>query len=74
MKLSFIAINLALCSCPLVAAFVPSSSTVRSSSRLAAGDLWEPEPIKKPEMSQALPFIQRPKMLDGTLAGDVGFE
>ena len=26
------------------------------------------------EMSQALPFAARPKILDGTLAGDVGFE
>ncbi|KAL7580299.1 hypothetical protein ACA910_004336 [Epithemia clementina (nom. ined.)] len=26
------------------------------------------------EMSPALPFLPRPKMLDGTLAGDVGFD
>jgi len=25
-------------------------------------------------MSQALPFVARPKLLDGTLAGDVGFD
>ena len=29
---------------------------------------------KDGEMSQALPFAQRPKILDGTMAGDVGFE
>ena len=26
------------------------------------------------EMSQALPFAARPKYLDGSMAGDVGFE
>ncbi len=26
------------------------------------------------DMSKALPFVPRPKLLDGTLAGDVGFE
>jgi hypothetical protein len=25
-------------------------------------------------MSKAIPFVPRPKLLDGTLAGDVGFE
>ena len=29
---------------------------------------------KDGDMSQALPFAARPKILDGTLAGDVGFE
>ena len=28
----------------------------------------------KEGMSQALPFASRPKLLDGTMAGDVGFE
>ena len=26
------------------------------------------------EMSKALPFVARPKLLDGALPGDVGFE
>jgi hypothetical protein len=26
------------------------------------------------DMSQSLPFAARPKLLDGTMAGDVGFE
>jgi hypothetical protein len=34
----------------------------------------EPERENSKEMSKALPFVKRPKMLDGTLAGDVGFE
>ena len=40
-------------------------------------NLWG-EPTKKDgeegDMSKALPFAPRPKLLDGTLAGDVGFE
>ena len=40
-------------------------------------DLWGQPPEKDgqvKEMSKALPFVPRPKLLDGTLAGDVGFE
>jgi len=42
-------------------------------------ELWGKPPLKdgeKPgmEMSQALPFAARPKLLDGTLPGDVGFD
>ena len=29
---------------------------------------------KESETSQALPFAPRPKMLDGSMPGDVGFE
>lgn len=40
-------------------------------------NMWG-EPTKKEgesdDMSKALPFAPRPKLLDGTLAGDVGFE
>jgi len=40
-------------------------------------NLWG-EPTQKDgekgQMSKALPFAPRPKLLDGTLAGDVGFE
>jgi hypothetical protein len=32
-----------------------------------------PEP-ELPKMSQALPFMPRPAALDGSLAGDVGFD
>jgi hypothetical protein len=33
-----------------------------------------PSDGKKTEMSKALPFVPRPKILDGSLAGDAGFE
>jgi hypothetical protein len=55
-------------------AFAPASTVVRTQTSL---NLWG-EPNKKDnekgDMSKALPFAPRPKMLDGTLAGDVGFE
>jgi hypothetical protein len=56
-------------------AFAPASTVGRTQTNL---NLWGGEPTKKDnekgEMSQSLPFAPRPKMLDGTLAGDVGFE
>jgi hypothetical protein len=58
-------------------AFAPVSQTsVRKATHLA-DDLFgekSKESGKKSEMSQALPFAARPKILDGTMAGDVGFE
>lgn len=52
----------------LASAFAPSSNNgARLSTKLAAGK-------DEGEMSKALPFAPRPKLLDGTLAGDVGFE
>ena len=48
------------------AAFAPAhNSAARSSSALH---------MAEPEKSQALPFAPRPKLLDGTLPGDVGFD
>jgi hypothetical protein len=58
----------------------PSPQRVSSSAtNRLYNDLWggEPPPEKDgqvKEMSKALPFAPRPKLLDGTLAGDVGFE
>jgi hypothetical protein len=40
-------------------------------------DLWGEPPNKdgqNTEMSKSLPFVPRPKLLDGSLPGDVGFE
>jgi hypothetical protein len=57
----------------LASAFAPSQNTLRTETKL---NLWG-EPTQKDgesDMSKALPFAPRPKMLDGTLAGDVGFE
>ena len=47
------------------AAFAPSQSIRQSTSISMADDK---------EMSKALPFAPRPKLLDGKLAGDVGFD
>ena len=54
-------------------AFVPHSSS-RITTALADDLFSEKEPSKTKEMSKALPFVARPKILDGTLAGDAGFE
>jgi hypothetical protein len=56
-------------------AFAPASTVGRTQTSL---NLWE-EPTKKnnekgKKMSKSLPFAPQPKMLDGSLAGDVGFE
>ena len=59
-------------------AFSPSQHAVRSS----AVYMSDPEPTDEstsavaplPAMSQALPFLSRPMALDGSLAGDVGFD
>lgn len=58
------------------AAFAPIGelNSARADTKL---NLWG-EPNKKEgeggNMSEALPFVPRPKLLDGTLAGDRGFE
>ena len=49
-------------------AFAPSNTATRQGTALASSGKDEGE------MSKALPFAPRPKLLDGTLAGDVGFE
>jgi hypothetical protein len=57
-------------------AFAPVSQTsVRKATHLA-DDLFgeKSKGDGKKEMSQSLPFAERPKILDGTMAGDVGFE
>eukprot|EP00538_Stauroneis_constricta_P005146 CAMPEP_0119572556 /NCGR_PEP_ID=MMETSP1352-20130426/44681_1 /TAXON_ID=265584 /ORGANISM="Stauroneis constricta, Strain CCMP1120" /LENGTH=232 /DNA_ID=CAMNT_0007622241 /DNA_START=134 /DNA_END=832 /DNA_ORIENTATION=+ len=54
-------------------AFAPASQVARSETKL---NMWG-EPSKKDgetEMSKALPFAPKPKLLDGTMAGDVGFD
>ena len=56
-------------------AFAPLSQKV--GQRSVQLNLWG-EPTEKDEergdRSVSLPFAPRPKLLDGTLAGDVGFE
>jgi hypothetical protein len=55
------------------AAFAPQSN-IRPSTALADDLFSEKEPTKGKQMSKALPFASAPKILDGTLAGDAGFE
>jgi hypothetical protein len=56
-----------------VTAFAPVGTGTRQSTSLN-NDLWGSPSDGDKEMSKALPFIARPKILDGTLAGDAGFE
>jgi Chlorophyll A-B binding protein len=51
----------------IASAFAPASKVARQSTSLLSGK-------DEGEMSKALPFVRRPKLLDGTLAGDVGFD
>jgi hypothetical protein len=57
-------------------AFAPVSQTSGRKATHLADDLFGEKSKSggKKEMSQALPFAARPKILDGTMAGDVGFE
>ena len=74
MKLSFAITSLVATS---VTAFAPAvtNNVVRSlTSALAMSEPERDNMQDSTEMSKALPFVKRPKMLDGTLAGDVGFE
>ena len=57
-------------------AFTSNNNNSAQRSQKVQLSLWG-EPSNKDgddNMSQALPFAQRPKLLDGTMAGDVGFE
>jgi len=54
-----------------VSAFAPVSQNVRSHTIIYAGNDGKGGDEDK---SQSLPFAPRPKLLDGTLAGDVGFD
>jgi hypothetical protein len=76
MKLST---SLILASLGSASAFMAPASKVSSSLRMASemepesmGAMEEVETL--PEMSQSLPFMAIPSALDGTLAGDVGFD
>jgi hypothetical protein len=56
------------------------SSSLQLASEIAPESLEAMEEVKTPkepalpDMSQSLPFMARPAVLDGTLAGDVGFD
>ena len=48
----------------VASAFAPASTVARQQTKLSAGGKDEGE------MSKALPFVPRPKLLDGSLPGD----
>lgn len=63
-----------------VSAFAPSQLSGRKTTAIRSSndekpndDLWGKSPDEK-DMSTALPFVARPKLLDGSLPGDVGFD
>lgn len=60
-----LATSVILSSVAVSSAFAPNQNG-RSSTKLQAGEM--------DDMSKALPFVKRPKLLDGSLPGDVGFE
>ena len=49
-----------------VSAFAPSKANAPLTTQLSASN--------EDDMSKSLPFAPRPKLLDGKLAGDVGFD
>jgi hypothetical protein len=69
---------------PVINAFVVSphtSSSLELRTNLSLkNDLWGKDGDKNNsgkdggEMSKALPFVPRPKILDGSMPGDAGFE
>lgn len=62
---------------PAMRANVRSMKSVRFAEEAPATTEEEaaPEPVPEPpKMSKALPFMQQPAALDGTMAGDVGFD
>jgi hypothetical protein len=70
MKFSAVTVSLIIGS---ASAFAPVGTQSRQSTTLN-NDLWGAPSDGDKEMSKALPFVARPKLLDGTLAGDAGFE
>ena len=64
----------------LASAFAPAPITMKNSALHMSEAPVEPTKITSPivaalpAQSQSLPFLPRPAFLDGTLAGDVGFD
>ncbi|EEC51380.1 protein fucoxanthin chlorophyll a/c protein [Phaeodactylum tricornutum CCAP 1055/1] len=57
-------------------AFAPSPQNSQNSRTQTSlnNDLWGQPPSDGKEKSKALPFANRPKLLDGSMPGDVGFD
>lgn len=80
MKLSTFIILASVCS---ASAFMTPAAKVSTKLRMAdiafeetemSESPKEPKEPQLPEMSQSMPFMMRPAALDGSLAGDVGFD
>ncbi|KAL3767071.1 hypothetical protein ACHAW5_005631 [Stephanodiscus triporus] len=56
------------------AAFAPSHNTIKRSALSMSDEASPPIEAALPAQSQSLPFLARPAFLDGSLAGDVGFD
>merc|ERR1712085_7308 len=55
--------------------FAPNNSNPKQRTQTVQLSLWgEPSNKDNDNMSQALPFAPKPKLLDGSMAGDVGFD
>jgi hypothetical protein len=77
MKFSSAIILASLGSANAFMAPVSKTTTALRMSDSAASDIPEiptPDMPKEPLMSESLPFMERPSALDGSLAGDVGFD
>lgn len=55
-------------------AFAPSATKASTTVLRMSGTPEAPKDRALPKMSQSIPFLKRPPMLDGTMAGDVGFD
>ena len=55
-------------------AFAPAPNTMRHSAQHMSEAPIEPIVAALPAQSQSFPFLARPVFLDGTMAGDVGFD
>ena len=57
-----------------VSAFAPNNNAAERMQTFQLSMWGEPTNKDNDNMSQALPFAPKPKLLDGSMAGDVGFE
>ena len=74
MKLSVSAIILASTMSATSAFMAPMSRSAAPALRMSDDAMETPPAPVEPDMSQALPFMARPAALDGSMAGDAGFD
>jgi hypothetical protein len=75
MKFSISAIILASTMSATSAFMAPTSRSAAPALRMSDETIETPSsPPEEPQMSQSLPFMARPAALDGSMAGDAGFD